>query len=114
MRRWTWAPGFAFEPSGWLGSTGVPAHLRWRRLFLASTDTLVSLRDHWTTKKTSVPPQAPPSRPPARSRPSVDDVASLAGVSLGTVSNVLNHPTKVAAATRKRVERAIVMLGYVP
>ncbi|WP_028048707.1 LacI family DNA-binding transcriptional regulator [Cellulomonas sp. URHD0024] len=54
------------------------------------------------------------SRPTVRARPSVDDVASLAGVSLGTVSNVLNHPDKVAAATRERVERAIVMLGYVP
>jgi LacI family transcriptional regulator len=50
----------------------------------------------------------------SRSRPSVSDVAALAGVSLGTVSHVLNHPNKVAAATRTRVERAMAMLDYVP
>ena len=61
-----------------------------------------------------MPPGEQTSRPAARPRPSVEDVASLAGVSLGTVSNVLNHPDKVAAATRERVERAMVMLGYVP
>ena len=61
-----------------------------------------------------MPPRDQPNRSGARSRPSVDDVASLAGVSLGTVSNVLNHPDKVAAATRERVERAMAMLGYVP
>jgi LacI family transcriptional regulator len=38
----------------------------------------------------------------------------LAGVSLGTVSNVLNHPDRVAPATRARVERAMTMLAYVP
>lgn len=57
--------------------------------------------------------QRPPS-PRRTQRPSVSDVAALAGVSLGTVSNVLNHPGKVAAATRERVERAMTMLGYVP
>ncbi|HEX8498750.1 MAG TPA: LacI family DNA-binding transcriptional regulator, partial [Actinomycetales bacterium] len=31
------------------------------------------------------------------------DVAQAAGVSLGTVSNVLNHPHKVSAATSERV-----------
>jgi LacI family transcriptional regulator len=51
---------------------------------------------------------------PSKSRPSVGDVASLAGVSLGTVSNVLNHPDKVTSDTRARVDRAISMLGYVP
>ncbi|MFP3712113.1 LacI family DNA-binding transcriptional regulator [Puerhibacterium sp. TATVAM-FAB25] len=56
----------------------------------------------------------PSSRVSAKPRPSVGDVATLAGVSLGTVSNVLNHPDKVAAATRTRVERAMAMLGYVP
>jgi LacI family transcriptional regulator len=44
---------------------------------------------------------------------SVTDVAERAGVSLGTVSNVLNHPDRVAAATRKRVQRAIKELGFV-
>ncbi|MFB9313065.1 LacI family DNA-binding transcriptional regulator [Nocardioides plantarum] len=44
---------------------------------------------------------------------SVKDVATAAGVSLGTVSNVLNRPDRVSAATRERVERAMVDLGFV-
>ncbi|MCW5952936.1 MAG: LacI family DNA-binding transcriptional regulator [Propionibacteriaceae bacterium] len=41
------------------------------------------------------------------------DVAALAGVSIGTVSNVLNSPDLVAEATRVRVESAIEKLGWV-
>ncbi|MET8869031.1 LacI family DNA-binding transcriptional regulator [Nonomuraea sp. NPDC004580] len=44
---------------------------------------------------------------------SIKDVAALAGVSPGTVSNVLNRPGKVAPATRERVEAAISELGFV-
>lgn len=44
---------------------------------------------------------------------SVKDVAALAGVSPGTVSNVLNRPERVSAATVERVQRAIDRLGYV-
>lgn len=44
---------------------------------------------------------------------SVKDVAAAAGVSLGTVSNVLNRPERVATATRERVERAMLELGFV-
>lgn len=44
---------------------------------------------------------------------SMKDVAVLAGVSVGTVSNVLNTPTLVADATRERVEQAIAKLGWV-
>ncbi|HEY3926237.1 MAG TPA: LacI family DNA-binding transcriptional regulator [Acidothermaceae bacterium] len=44
---------------------------------------------------------------------SVVDVAARAGVSLGTVSNVLNRPELVAAATRDRVLQAVAELGYV-
>ena len=44
---------------------------------------------------------------------SISDVAARAGVSMGTVSNVLNHPELVAAGTRARVEAAIVELGFV-
>lgn len=44
---------------------------------------------------------------------SVKDVAAAAGVSLGTVSNVLNRPANVSAATRDRVERAMADLGFV-
>lgn len=46
-------------------------------------------------------------------RKGVKDVAALAGVSIGTVSNVLNRPDVVAAPTRERVEAAIDRLGFV-
>ena len=46
--------------------------------------------------------------------PSVTDVAAAAGASLGTVSNVLNRPAVVSAATRERVEQAMADLGFVP
>jgi LacI family transcriptional regulator len=44
---------------------------------------------------------------------SIKDVAELAGVALGTVSNVLNRPEKVAEPTRARVLAAIDQLGFV-
>ncbi|MPY29842.1 LacI family transcriptional regulator [Streptomyces adustus] len=44
----------------------------------------------------------------------IKDVALRAGVSIATVSNVLNRPEKVARGTRQRVEDAIDVLGYVP
>lgn len=44
---------------------------------------------------------------------SVVDVAARAGVSLGTVSNVLNRPDRVAPATRDRVMQAIRELGFI-
>jgi LacI family transcriptional regulator len=44
---------------------------------------------------------------------SVKDVAAAASVSVGTVSNVLNQPSKVAASTVERVMNAIAELGYV-
>ena len=43
----------------------------------------------------------------------VKDVARHAGVSLGTVSNVLNRPSLVAPATRSRVLAVIAELGFV-
>lgn len=51
--------------------------------------------------------------PHAARSSSVKDVANLAGVSLGTVSNVLNRPERVSAVTRDRVERAMAELGFV-
>lgn len=45
---------------------------------------------------------------------SMKDVAREAGVSLGTVSNVLNRPDRVSPETRRRVERAIHDLHFVP
>jgi LacI family transcriptional regulator, galactose operon repressor len=44
---------------------------------------------------------------------SVRDVAAAASVSVGTVSNVLNRPDKVAPATVERVHAAIADLGFV-
>ncbi|WP_372468379.1 LacI family DNA-binding transcriptional regulator [Microbacterium maritypicum] len=44
---------------------------------------------------------------------SVRDVAAAAGVSVGTVSNVLNQPDKVAATTVERVQAVIAELGFV-
>jgi LacI family transcriptional regulator len=44
---------------------------------------------------------------------SVKNVAERAGVSVGTVSNVMNHPEKVAEAARARVLAAIDELGFI-
>jgi LacI family transcriptional regulator len=52
------------------------------------------------------------ARAPVRGA-SVKDVAAAAGVSLGTVSNVLNRPHTVSPATRARVEAAMTDLGFV-
>ncbi|MET7298570.1 LacI family DNA-binding transcriptional regulator [Embleya sp. NPDC005575] len=43
----------------------------------------------------------------------IKDVARLAGVSVGTVSNVINNPELVSDDTRVRVRAAIEQLGYV-
>ncbi|MFB6718966.1 LacI family DNA-binding transcriptional regulator [Kribbella sp. NPDC056345] len=45
--------------------------------------------------------------------PSIKEVAQRAGVSVGTVSNVLNRPWIVAATTRQRVQDSIQALGFV-
>ncbi|QTB90514.1 LacI family DNA-binding transcriptional regulator [Bifidobacterium saguini] len=47
-------------------------------------------------------------------RVTIADVAKLAGVSLGTVSNMLNHPDRVRSDTRATIQHAIATLGYVP
>lgn len=44
---------------------------------------------------------------------SIRDVARLAGVSVGTVSNVLNKPDEVSSESISRVQKAIDELGYV-
>jgi LacI family transcriptional regulator len=44
---------------------------------------------------------------------SVRDVAKKAGVSVGTVSNVLNHPSKVSGNSVAKVQDAIDSLGFV-
>lgn len=54
----------------------------------------------------------PPSEP--RRRPTVNDVARLAGVSIATVSKSLNERGQVRAETRERVKRAAEQLDFVP
>lgn len=43
----------------------------------------------------------------------IRDVAARAGVSVGTVSNAINHPEKVSPDARARIQEAIAALGYV-
>lgn len=47
-------------------------------------------------------------------RVNISDVAREAGVSLGTVSNAINHPDRVRSETRRLIEEAIERLGYLP
>lgn len=49
-----------------------------------------------------------------RKRPTIREVAQLAGVSIGTVSNVINDNGSVRAKTRSQVNEAINVLGYTP
>jgi len=44
----------------------------------------------------------------------ISQVAEYAGVSVGTVSNVVNRPERVSEATRERVREAVKALGWVP
>jgi DNA-binding LacI/PurR family transcriptional regulator len=50
----------------------------------------------------------------AARRPTLDEVAALAGVGRGTVSRVVNGSTHVSPEARAAVESAIAKLGYVP
>lgn len=52
--------------------------------------------------------------PQDRSAPTLDDVATAAGVSTATVSRCLNDPDKVIEKTRARVLAAVDALGYTP
>src|SRR5215216_1306384 len=54
-----------------------------------------------------------PMREEGAMRASIRDVALRAGVSVGTVSNVLNRPEVVSPTTRERVLAAITALGFV-
>lgn len=42
------------------------------------------------------------------------DVAAAAGVSVATVSHVINHTAPISAQTTKQVQQAIAQLGYIP
>src|SRR3982751_1927142 len=49
-----------------------------------------------------------------RARPTIYDVARLAGVSTATVSRALNDTGQIAPATRVAIDAAIEQLGYQP
>jgi LacI family transcriptional regulator len=49
-----------------------------------------------------------------RSRPTIYDVARLAGVSTATVSRALNGTGQIAPATRATIDAAVAQLGYHP
>ena len=49
-----------------------------------------------------------------KSPPTIYDVAALSGVSIATVSRVLNSPERVSAASRRKVMAAIDQLNFVP
>jgi LacI family transcriptional regulator len=46
-------------------------------------------------------------------RVGIREVAALAGVSMGTVSHYLNHPSRVSAEKARRIQDAIDQLGFV-
>lgn len=52
--------------------------------------------------------------PAEKKSPTIYDVAKLSGVSISTISRVLNSPDKVNSETHKRVMNAIDRLGFVP
>ena len=54
------------------------------------------------------------SRPRSAGRPTLDEVASRAGVGRGTVSRVVNGSPQVSPEARAAVQKAIDELGYVP
>lgn len=47
-------------------------------------------------------------------RTTIREVAAAAAVSVGTVSNFINHPERLAEETRVRIQQAIDALGFVP
>ena len=47
-------------------------------------------------------------------RPTIYDVARLAGVSTATVSRALNGTGQISAATRAAIDAAVERLGYRP
>ncbi|MBT0671740.1 LacI family DNA-binding transcriptional regulator [Novosphingobium profundi] len=51
---------------------------------------------------------------PKDQKPTINDVARIAGVSKKTVSRVINKSALLNAATREKIEAVIADLGYVP
>ena len=59
------------------------------------------------------PPQPKQPKPPPRAT-TVTDVAREAGVSVASVSRVVNGHTNVTPETRRRIEEVVARLRYVP
>jgi LacI family transcriptional regulator len=51
---------------------------------------------------------------PRKKKPTIYDVAKNSGVSISTISRVLNSPDKVNPETRRRVMSSIDLLGFIP
>ena len=51
---------------------------------------------------------------PPKKKPTIYDVAKSSGISISTISRVLNSPDKVNPETRRRVMSSIDKLGFVP
>ncbi len=49
-----------------------------------------------------------------RKKITITDVARAAGVSIATVSRVVNHANRVEPSAAKRVREAMYTLGYIP
>jgi len=56
----------------------------------------------------------PPAQPPAQATPTIYDVARVAGVSIASVSRVLNGSRNPRQETRDAVLEAVAELGFVP
>lgn len=80
-----------------------PVHVFLNRRILARVEHKMTGRN----RKTGVQAMA------RRVNPTIHAVAHEAGVSIGTVSHALNHPTRVASETLERVQTAITRLGYI-
>src|SRR4051812_10050880 len=71
---------------------------------------------HAPQKQTSMPPLSETfpgnNHRPAGRRPTMREVAAVAGVSLSTVSRAINGDPKVAPDLAEKVDAAVAMLGY--
>jgi LacI family transcriptional regulator len=55
-----------------------------------------------------------PRTMPIKRIANINDVARAAGVSVATVSRVINATARVSVEVRQRVEAAVAALGYIP
>ena len=70
--------------------------------------------NHTNTQATHITFDAPAEREKQSERVSIREVAREAGVSVATVSMVMNHNPRISRATHLRVQKMIDRLGYQP